>query len=169
MDRPGPVSDRELRRKLTVRAHGQTLVLVKRPVESTEHVLQKALLWALYLPDYPGLRVEVPLPGSSRYKPDLLAFDGERPVIWCECGVVSVAKLDALLPRYRATHFVFSKWGFSPHALDAFAGMIEAALCGVRRTAPVEMIGFDADSAAFIGDGGEIAISKRDVVIRRWD
>ncbi len=169
MDRPRPVSDRELRRKLTVRAHGQTLVLVKRPVESTEHVLQKALLWALYLPAYPGLRVEVPLPGAGRYKPDLLAFDGERPVIWCECGVVSVAKMNALLPRYRATHFVFSKWGFSPHALDAFAGMIDAALHGVRRTAPVELISFDADTVAFVGDGGEIAISKRDVVIRRWD
>ncbi len=170
MDRPRPPSDHELRRKLTFRSHGQTLVLIKRPVESTEHVLQKALLWALYLPSYPGLRVEVPLPGASRYKPDLLALDGERPVIliWCECGVVSVAKLNDLLPRYRATHFVFSKWGFSPHALDTFAELIEAALRGVRRTAPVELIGFSTDSAAFIGDAGEIEISKRDVEIRRW-
>ncbi len=168
MDRPRPASERELRRKLTVRAQRQTLVLVKRPVESTKHVLQKALLWALYLPDYPGLRVEVPLPGTGRYKPDLLALDGERPVIWCECGVVSVAKLNDLLPRYRATHFVFSKWGLSPSARDAFAGLIEAALRGVRRTAPVELIGFSAESGAFVGDRGEIAISKRDVEIRRW-
>ena len=33
-----PPADR-LRRKLTVRAHGRTLVLVKRPEESGEHVL----------------------------------------------------------------------------------------------------------------------------------
>jgi hypothetical protein len=168
LDGRRPASDRELRRKLTFRAHGQTLVLVKRPVESIEHVLQKALLWALYLPSYPGLRVEVPLPNASRYKPDLVAFDGERPVIWCQCGVVSVAKLNDLLPRRRATHFVFSKWDFSPHALDAFAGLMEAALHGVRRTAPVELIGFTADSATFIDGRGEIEISERDVEIRRW-
>ncbi len=48
-----------LRRKWTFRAHGRQVVFVKEPVESTEHVVMKALLWALYLPDYPGLTVEV--------------------------------------------------------------------------------------------------------------
>ncbi len=104
------MTERELRRKLTFRAHGSTLVLIKRPEESTEHVLQKALLWALYLPSYPTLRVEVPLPTASRYKPDLLALDEQHPLFWGECGVVSAAKLADLLHRYRGTHFVFSKW-----------------------------------------------------------
>ena len=162
------MSERELRRKLTFRAHGSTLVLVKRPIESTEHVLQKALLWALYLPSYPDLRVEVPLPGASRYKPDLLALDGQRPLFWGECGVVSIAKLTDLLDRYRATHFGFSKWDVSPSTLDAFAALIEQALKHVRRTAPVELISFPAQAGGFVGENGEISITRAGVEIRRW-
>ena len=41
------MSERDLQRKITVRAHGSTLVLVKRPLERAEHVLQKALLGTL--------------------------------------------------------------------------------------------------------------------------
>jgi hypothetical protein len=62
--------DLYLRRKLSVHAHGQRLVLVKRPVESTQHVLMKALVGALYLPAYPGLVVEALTAG--RYQPDLV-------------------------------------------------------------------------------------------------
>src|SRR3712207_5143390 len=144
------MSDLVLRRKLTFRAHGSTLVLVKRPIESTEHVLQKALLWALYLPTYPNLRVEVPLPGASRYKPDLLALDGQRPLFWGECGVVSIAKLTDLLGRYRATHFVFSKCTMSTREVEAFGETIERALVSVRRSAPVELVRFPVDLERFV-------------------
>jgi hypothetical protein len=155
-----------LRRKLTVRAHGQTLVLVKRPIESAEHVLQKALLWALYLPQYPDLRVEVALPTPSRYKPDLLALDNQQqPHFWGECGVVSLAKLRFLLNRYRRTHFVFSKWNTR---LDPFAELIEDALERTRRVASVELIGFDASAADAITADGTITITEKDVEARRW-
>ena len=160
------MSERELRRKLTVKAHGSTLVLIKRPIESIEHVWQKALLWALYLPTYPDLRVEVPLPGASRYKPDLLALDGERPRFWGECGVVGLDKLDDLLRRYRSAHFVFSKWNMPT---QPFADSIERALRGVRRSAPVELIRFPAEAAARIAENGEITIAPRDVERRRWE
>ncbi len=85
-----PPADR-LRRKLTLRAHGRTLVLVKRPEERGEHVVRKALLWTLYLPRYPKLRVEQALPFPSRYKPDLYALDatGRAAAFWGECGVTS--------------------------------------------------------------------------------
>ena len=162
------MNERELRRKLTFRTNGSTVVLVKRPVESTEHVLQKALLWALYLPSYPNLRVEVVVPGASRYKPDLLALDERRPIFWGECGVVSAAKLNDLLPRYRGTHFVFSKWAFSPTALDTFANQIERALRGARRTAPVELIDFPQEAAALIDQQGEISVTRADVEVRQW-
>ncbi len=158
--------ERELRRKLRFRAHGSTLVLIKRPIESIEHVWQKALLWALYLPTYPDLRVEVPLPGASRYKPDLLALDGERPRFWGECGVVGLDKLDDLLRRYRGTHFVFSKWNMPT---QPFAASIERALRGVRRSAPVELIRFPAEAAAHIEENGEIRIAPQDVERRRWE
>ncbi len=162
------MTERELRRKLTFRAHGSTLVLIKRPEESTEHVLQKALLWALYLPSYPTLRVEVPLPTGSRYKPDLLALDGQRPLFWGECGVVSGAKLTDLLHRYRATHFVFSKWTASTSTLEVFAASIERALEQTRRSAPVELICFPAHAADFIAESGEISITQTNVENRRW-
>ena len=62
-----------LRRKYTMRAHGKQMVFIKKSLESRIHVLTKAFLWALYLPDYPDLAVEVPVGG--RYKPDLVQFD----------------------------------------------------------------------------------------------
>jgi hypothetical protein len=52
-------TDLVLRRKWTFKAHGKQVVFVRRPIESSEHVLMKALLWALYLPDYPSLSVEI--------------------------------------------------------------------------------------------------------------
>ena len=39
-------SDLLLRRKLTLRAHGEQVVFVKKSRESLEHVLMKAFLWA---------------------------------------------------------------------------------------------------------------------------
>ena len=67
----------ELRRKYTLRAHGKQMVFIKKSFESRTHVLTKAFLWALYLPDYPDLAVEVPVGG--RYKPDLVQFDDNIP------------------------------------------------------------------------------------------
>lgn len=159
-----------LRRKVTVRAHGQTLVLIKRPIESAEHVLQKALLWARYLPQYPGLRVEVPLPQPSRYKPDLLALppDDTRqpdPLFWGECGEVAVEKLRFLLGRYRRTHFVFSKWATR---LDPFAALIDRALPD-RRSAPIELLGFPAAAADWLAPDGTIHIEESTLTVRRWE
>lgn len=157
--------ERELRRKLTVRSGDASLVLVKRPIESIEHVLQKAFLWALFLPHYPGLRVEVPFPGVSRYKPDLLALQDDRPLFWGECGVVSQDKLNDLLRRHRATHFVFSKW----RATAQFEMLIERALKGARRQAPVELICFPTHAAGWIDNAGAIDIPRDELDIRRWD
>lgn len=50
-----------LHRKWTMRAHGEQVVFVKRVNQRREHLLMKALLWALYLPSYPGLAVEIPI------------------------------------------------------------------------------------------------------------
>ena len=158
-----------LRRKLTVRARGRTLVLVKRAEESGEHVVQKALLWVRYLPRYPGLRVEQHLPFPSRYKPDLYALDptGQRPAFWGECGVVSAEKLRTLLRAHPDCHFAFSKWAAR---LDLFAALIDEALAGVRRRAPVELIGFPADADAWLepADGAEPGVPDEHLVVRRW-
>lgn len=161
-----PPADR-LRRKLTVRAHGRTLVLVKRAEERGEHVVQKALLWVRYLPRYPGLRVEQRLPFPSRYTPDLYALDaaGQGVAFWGECGVVSAEKLRTLLRAHPACQFAFSKWNAR---VDLFAALIDEALDGVRRAAPVELIGFPPEADAWLdGPDGPI-VPETSLAVRRW-
>jgi hypothetical protein len=161
-----PPSD-ALRRKLTVRAHGRSLVLVKRAGERGEHVVQKALLWARHLPEHPDLRVEQHLPFPSRYKPDLYALDptGQRVLFWGECGVVSRDKLRDLLRRHADARFAFTRWGTGE---DGFAALIEAALTGVRRAAPVELLRVPPEAADWLGDGRELVIPDGALRVLRW-
>ena len=158
------MSDRYLRRKLTFHAHGRTLVLVKRSNEKIEHRLMMALLWAIYLPSYPELRIDVPI--GARYRPDLVQLERDgRPIFWGEAGEVGAEKLRLLCARYRDTRLVFAKWAINP---QPFAAMIEAALRGVRRSAPVELLVFDADAARFVDDTGHITIGFGDVDWRQF-
>lgn len=138
-----------LRRKLTLRAHHQSLILIKQPQEKLSHVLMKAFLWALYLPEYPDLRVEVP--AGLRYKPDVLALDSDRPAFWGEAGAVSPDKYRYLLRHQSHTHFAFARWGIRlPQHLER----IQAQLKGIRRHAPVDVLVFPEDSETrFILDG----------------
>ena len=159
------MTDLHLRRKLSFRAHGRTLVVVKRSNEKIEHRLMMALLWALYLPTYPELRIDVPI--GARYRPDLVQLDAEgRPMFWGEAGEVGLEKLRLLCARYRDTHLVFAKWAIN---LQPFAGLLDSALTGVRRSAPAELIGFDVDAARFVDATGQIAIGFEDVTRRRWE
>jgi hypothetical protein len=159
------MNELDLRRKLSFRAYGRTLVLVKRSQEKLEHRLMMALLWALYLPAYPDLRIDVPI--GARYRPDLVQIGADgQPVFWGEAGEVGLEKLRSLCARYRDTHLMFAKWATN---LQPFAAMIDTALAGVRRSAPTELIGFDADAARFVDSTGQITIGFADVIIRRWD
>ena len=158
------MNELSLRRKLTFRAHGRTLVLVKRANEKLEHRLMMALLWALYLPRYPELRVDVPI--GARYRPDLVQLDSSgQPIFWGECGEVGLEKLQVLCKRYRDTHLVFAKWAIN---LQPFAGLIDQALREVRRSAPVELIGFDDGAARFANATGEVQIDFADVEVRTF-
>lgn len=159
------MSERLLPRKLSFRAHGRALVLAKRAGEKPEHRLMMALLWAAYLPRYPALRIDVPIGG--RYRPDLVQLgpDGQ-PEFWGEAGAVGAEKLRTLCARYRDTHLVFARWERDPRS---FAAQLEAALAGLRRTAPVELIGFDEDDLAAIDPDGSIEIDPAGLRLRRWD
>ena len=157
--------ERWLPRKLSFRAHGRNLVLAKRPGEKLEHRLMMALLWALYLPDYPELRIDVPV--GSRYRPDLVQLDQDgRPHFWAEAGAVSTEKLRFLISRYRSTHLVFARWDPAPRE---FGAQIEAALKDLRRSAPIELIGFDNQAAEHIDADGTIGINRADVSSWRWE
>lgn len=150
----------ELRRKLTLRAHGEQVVFIKKHRESIEHVLMKAFLWALYLPAYPALSVEIPI--GDRYKPDVVELDAfGRPRFWGEAGKVSGQKIASLTRRYRDTHFAIAKWSTD---LAPFQEIVEEALAEVDRHAPFDLIRFPADSAErFLDARGRITLSHDDL------
>lgn len=150
----------ELRRKWTFRAHGKQTVFIKKAFESDSHVLLKALMWALFLPDYPNLSVEIPI--GDRYKPDLVQMDDSgQPVFWGEAGRVSQRKMQALVNRFRSTHLVFAKWETN---LAPFIKVLRKATKSIQRTAPVDLISFPGDSRErFIDRDGNIHIAIEDV------
>jgi hypothetical protein len=156
-------SDLLLRRKWTLRAHGRQVVFVKRTNERSAHVLMKAFLWALYLPQYPDLKVETAI--GDRFKPDVVSLRMDDPYaeprFWGEAGQVGVDKIRSLARRYRHTHFAIARWETS---LRPLTEIVKKALDGLDRTAPFDLISFDADSAThFIDETGEITVSHSDV------
>lgn len=158
---------RHLRRKLTLRAHGEQVVFVKRAQERIEHVWMKAFLWALYLPDYPDLSVEVEV--GDKYKPDVVDMDLRRgrPRFWGEAGHVGPEKIESLVDRYPRTHLAIAKWDRS---LDAVRETVETAVHDVDRAAPVDLVRVPDDSAERVVDEkGRISIAWDDVSWTRMD
>ena len=152
--------DLELRRKWTFQAHGKQMVFVKEALESKIHVLTKAFLWALFLPDYPNLSVERHI--GNRYKPDLVQFDDNDELeFWGEAGRVSKRKMQTLVHRFRDTHLVFAKWDMN---LEPYRKIVQKEIRSVRRSAPVDLISFPSDSdERFIRRNGTIQISFKDI------
>jgi hypothetical protein len=163
-----PLPDRNLRRKLTLRAHGEQVVLVKKPGERMEHVLMKAFLWALYLPQYDSLAVEVGI--GDTFKPDVVRLDARgEPVFWAEAGKVSPAKLASLVKRFPRTHFAWGRWGRSLHETERLAQRaVTSALKNRALRAPIDLYAFPPESAdRFVEADGTITITSRDVPWKR--
>jgi hypothetical protein len=160
----GNAADLFLRRKWTFKAYGRQVVFIKRPIESNEHVLMKALLWALYLPTYPSLSVEVSI--GDRYKPDLIACrDDGAPLFWGESGKVGREKIRSLARRYRSVHFAMAKWNSN---LEPFIELVRDALNAVQRAAPFDVLRFPADSVErFIDVNGHVQVSHNDLEWQR--
>ena len=75
---------------------GRRVRLWKRQGESYEHVLMKALGYAMFVGEFPELEIEQRV--GLRYKPDLVARAGDgRFLFWGECGATSVRKVAWLL------------------------------------------------------------------------
>jgi hypothetical protein len=82
---------------------GRRVRLWQRAGESYNHVLMKALGYAMFVGEYPNLEIERRV--GLRYKPDLVALAddngaavaGARFPFWGECGMVSVRKVAWLL------------------------------------------------------------------------
>jgi hypothetical protein len=95
---------------------GRRVRLWQRRGETYEHVLLKALGFAMYVGEYPGLEIELPV--GLRYKPDLVALNegpgpraGARFLFWGECGLVTMRKVAWLLKHGDAERVVLFKLG----------------------------------------------------------
>jgi len=151
--------------KITVRAGGRKVVLVKHAGESARHVLLKALVFGLYVDAYPALVVEPRFPG--RYRPDLLELgDDGTPRFWAECGVTGHEKIAVLARAYPTTHIAIAK---QLPRIDPLADALSAILALIRRAAPLDLINVPADAERFISPTGEIAVTFADVEVRRFD
>ena len=84
--------------------------LWQRVGESYEHVLMKALGYAMFVRNYPMLEIEVKV--GLRYKPDLIARNpaGEF-LFWGEAGANSLRKTAWLLKHTRTEKLVLFKIG----------------------------------------------------------
>ncbi len=82
----------------------------QRVGESYGHVLMKALGYALFVPEYPALEIEVKV--GLRYKPDLVARnDGGEFKFWGEAGANSLRKTAWLLKHARVERLALFKIG----------------------------------------------------------
>ena len=100
---------------------GRRVRLWQRTGESYEHVLLKALAYAMYVGDYPNLEIEPRV--GLRYRPDLVArVDelGRLPfAFWGECGLVSMRKVGWLLKHAGVERLALFKLTGQPAALVA--------------------------------------------------
>jgi hypothetical protein len=89
---------------------GRRMRLWQRPGESYEHVLMKALAYAMFAPGFPNLEIETRV--GLRYKPDLIA-PGEPDgfAFWGECGQNSIRKTHWILKHTRTEKMVLFKIG----------------------------------------------------------
>ncbi|HEY1066855.1 MAG TPA: hypothetical protein VGE52_12120 [Pirellulales bacterium] len=152
--------------KWKLRAHGRSIVLHSLGRDRPSHGLMKALIWGLYLPEFPTATIEIDV--GDRYKPDVVALDPfGKPLLWGESGQVSPKKLRDLAKRYRSARLVVAKWDAS---LEQHLVHIRKALEGVERTAPFDVLSFPADSLErFITPDGEIQVSFSDLVWTQFD
>ena len=89
---------------------GRRVRLWKRRGESYEHVLMKALGYAMFVGEFPELEIERRV--GLRYKPDLVARGGDGQFLfWGECGATGVRKTAWLLKHARVERLALFKIG----------------------------------------------------------
>lgn len=95
---------------------GERVRLWQRPGESYEHVLMKALGYAMFVKKYPRLEIEKTV--NLRYKPDLIVQNGERDFeFWGECGQNAIRKTHWILKHTRTEKLALFKIGINAEQL----------------------------------------------------
>ena len=89
---------------------GNRVRLWQRTGESYEHVLMKALGYAMYFKKFPTLEIEIKV--GLRYKPDLIARNIAGDFLfWGEAGANSIRKTSWILKHTRTEKLVLFKIG----------------------------------------------------------
>jgi hypothetical protein len=135
---------------------GRRVRLWKRPGESYEHVLMKALGFAMYVADFPALEIEAKV--GLRYKPDLVArrgaedFRRRRFLFWGECGQTTVRKVGWLVKHADVELVVLFKMmgNTGPLVAELRAAIDRRYLAGAR----LQVVNFAADVASRAADRG---------------
>ena len=110
---------------------GRRVRLWKKLGESYEHVLMKALGYALFVREFPQLEIERRV--GVRYKPDLVARDDAgRFLFWGECGANSVRKTAWLLKHAGVERLVLFK---IEHGVAPLAATLRTAIAPRYRPA----------------------------------
>lgn len=129
---------------------GRRVRLWQRRGETFEHVLLKALGFAMYVAEYPGLEIELPV--GLRYKPDLVALNqgagpraGARFLFWGECGLVTMRKVAWLLKHGDAERVVLFKLGAGLAPL--LRELREAVGPRYREGGRLQLVNFEPDVA----------------------
>lgn len=135
------------------RIAGTRLKLYKRVGESYEHVLMKALGYALFHTAYPQLEIERDL--GWRYKPGLVALNARGGIdFWGECGSVGRRKIGWLAKHGRAGRLAFFKFGMTSVAAASFIAQVRDEV--LERYRP------DSRLVLFSFDGGRVIDEMRE-------
>ena len=95
---------------------GERVRLWQRTGESYEHVLMKALGYAMFAGAYPHLEIETKI--GLRYKPDLIAQKGNGEFdFWGECGQNSIRKTHWILKHTQTEKLALFKIGRANESL----------------------------------------------------
>ena len=95
---------------------GKRVRLWQRTGESYEHVLMKALAYAMFVGQFPNLEIEIKI--GLRYKPDLIAFaENGDYAFWGECGQNSIRKTHWILKHTRTEQLALFKIGQNVESL----------------------------------------------------
>ena len=103
---------------------GQRMRLWQRTGESYEHILMKALGYAMFTEEFPTLEIEIKV--GMRYKPDLVARDeAGNFLFWGEAGANSLRKTGWLLKHTRTKKLALFKIGLN---IAQLAGQLRAEI-----------------------------------------
>jgi hypothetical protein len=142
---------------------GRRVRLWQRVGETYNHVLLKALGYAMFVGRYPNLEIERRV--GLRYKPDLVALADERApgggrfLFWGECGLVSMRKVAWLLKHGQVERLALFK---IINGVEPLTGELRAAV-DARYRAGGRVTLFN-----FAGDIAERAGRRIEAVPREW-